>query len=161
MTTEEVTKRLSVLEEKVRVFESLEEIKQLQYRYINAVSLTKWDDVIDCFAEDSTTDFSGWDVIKGKPVIYKQFTEGLSAGHVGREGNLVIHPIISVDGDKATGNWWMFQMWKHKRTGQSLWWVQAIYDGEYVRENGRWKIKYLKWRARNPPPGGPPPFEGT
>ena len=117
MTLEEVVKKLSVLEERLKTTEDIEDIKKLQYRYINCVSLTQWEEIMDCFTEDSTTDFAGWDVIKGKPAIYKQFKEGLSAGHVGREGNLVIHPIISVNGDKATGNWWMFQLWKHKRTG--------------------------------------------
>jgi hypothetical protein len=154
MTLEEIEKRL-------RVVEDVEEIKQLQYRYMNCVIFAKWDEIMDCFAEKSAIDFQGWEPTKGKTEIAKIFKEGLSKGHVGREGDFVVHPIISVDGDKAKGNWLMYMMWSYRLTGQSLFWAQGIYDAEYVRENGQWKFSFLRWRARLAPPGATPPFEGT
>jgi SnoaL-like domain len=36
---------------RVRVTEDIDEIQQLQWRYINALMTTRWDDVIECFAE--------------------------------------------------------------------------------------------------------------
>jgi hypothetical protein len=154
-------KRLTEMEKRLGVVEDVEEIKQLHHQYINCVSRAEWDKIMDCFSEEPTTDFGGWDVIKGREAIFKQFKDGLSVAHIGREGNFIVHPIISVDGDKATGEWWMYQMWQYERTGQSLFWVQAVYDAEYVKEKEKWKISYLKWRSRVAPPGGPPPFLGT
>jgi hypothetical protein len=40
---------------------------------------------------------------------------------------------------------------------QSLFWVQGFYDMDYVRENGRWKIKVMRWTERLGLPGGGPP----
>ena len=85
------------------------------------------------------------------------FQEGISKTHVGKEGDFEVHPIISVDGDTAKGNWVMYIMYFYPRTGQSLFWVQGIYDVDYIRENGEWKFKYLKWRERLGQPGGGPP----
>lgn len=151
MTLEEIEKRLQVLED-------IEQIKQLQYRYLNCVMFATYDDIGDCFAENSTIDFGApGHPIKGKGAIEKFFKEMLAKIHVGKEGNFEVHPIISVDGDKATGNWVMYIMYFYPRTGQSLFWVQGIYDVEYVRENGQWKFSLLGWRERLGLPGGGPP----
>ena len=70
-----------------------------------------------------------------------------SSAHVGREGNFIVHPVINIDGDEATGTWMSYFM-HVKDHGDPLHWMQGIYDCKYVRENGRWKISVLKWRAR-------------
>jgi ketosteroid isomerase-like protein len=164
MALEEMEKRLKAtqealkdLEKRVRVTEDIQEIHQLQRRYVNALICTEWDDCADCFAEDAKIDVYLHDPVKGKAAITKWFKEELSVTHAGKEGDIVVHPIISVDGDKAKGKWLLYMMYAYPRTGQSLFWVQGFYDMEYVRENGTWKISLMKWTERMGLPGGGPP----
>jgi hypothetical protein len=148
------------IKKRLRVLEDIEQIKQLQYRYLNCVMFAKYDEIGDCFAENAKIHFiESRPVTTGKAAIEKFFKDEIAKIHVGKEGDFEVHPIISVDGDKATGNWVMYIMYFYPRTGQSLFWVQGIYDAEYVREKGKWKFGYLKWRERLGLPGGGPPIE--
>ena len=80
MTLEEMEKRLKAtedalknLEKRVRVTEDINEIKQLQRRYVNALICTEWDDAVDCFAKNAKID-----VYLHKPLGAKrQLTSGL------------------------------------------------------------------------------------
>ncbi|OGP53636.1 MAG: hypothetical protein A2Y65_04795 [Deltaproteobacteria bacterium RBG_13_52_11] len=164
MTLEEMEKRLKTtedalkkLEKRVNVTEDIQEIHQLQRRYVNALICMEWDECSDCFAENGKIDVYLHDPVKGKAAITKWFKEELSVTHAGKEGDIVVHPIISVDGDKAKGKWLLYMMYAYPRTGQSLFWVQGFYDMEYIRENGTWKISLMKWTERMGLPGGGPP----
>jgi len=164
VTLEEMEKRLKAtedalknLEKRVRVTEDIQEIHQLQRRYVNALMCTEWDDAVDCFSEKAKIDVYLHKPVIGKAAIDRWFKEELSKTHAGKEGDIVIHPIISVDGDKAKGKWLLYMMYFYPRTGQSLFWVQGFYDMEYVRENGKWKISLMRWSERLGLPGGGPP----
>ena len=113
MTLEELEKRLQATEAalaetqgRLRVVEDIEQIKQLQYRYLNAVMYTDWDIIPDMFAEDGAIKFGkNMDKRTGKAAILEYFKGHIAQHHVGLEGDFEIHPLIKVDGDKATGNW--------------------------------------------------------
>ena len=74
------------------------------------------------------------------------------------EGNYVLHSIISVDGNKAKGNWLLYTMFSQPHKIQirpattadedAPDWMQGYNEMEYVRENGKWKISLLRWRRR-------------
>jgi len=164
VTLEEMGKRLKAVEDalkemkkSVRVIEDIQEIQELQSRYLNALMCTEWDDAVDCFAENAKIDVYLHKPVTGKAAIDKWFKEELSKTHAGKEGDFVVHPIIHVNGDKATGKWLLYMMYFYPRTGQSLFWVQGFYNNEYVRENGKWKISLMYWRERLGLPGGGPP----
>ncbi|MFC1946004.1 nuclear transport factor 2 family protein [Chloroflexota bacterium] len=166
MTPDELEKRLAAtenavkdLEKRLQTTQDIDEVKKLHYRYIDALMLCEWDRITDMFAENSTFDVAGpkgVTVRKGKTDIEKYFKENLALTHVGKEGDVLVHPDISVEGDKATGRWWLYMMYYHPQTYQSLLWVQGVYDMEYVKVNGQWKFSYLKFRPRIEPPDGPP-----
>lgn len=157
MTLEEMAQELQEMGKRLQVYEDIEQIKQLHIRYVNALTFVKWDDVIACFAEDSSIDVQFGGLIKGKVNIAHFFKEMLPQIHIGEEGIFVVHPLISVAGDKAKGNWLVYLMYADHRTWQSRYWIQGIYDAEYVRVNGEWKFGHLQWRPRLEPPGPPPP----
>jgi ketosteroid isomerase-like protein len=164
MTLQELEKQLKEtkdtlkrLESRVRVTEDIQAIHELQRRYVNALIRTDWDDAVDCFADDAKIDVYLHKPTSGKAAIEKWFKEELSKTHAGKEGDICIHPIISVDGDRAKGSWLLYMMYFYPRTGQSLFWVQGFYNMEYVRERGEWKIRYMNWRERLGLPGGGPP----
>ena len=147
------------IESKVKLLEDIEQIKQVQIRYVNYLTTCNWDEIADCFAKDAVTDIGMHGIVKGKEEIDKLFKERVSRGHPGREGNFVIHPLISVDGDKAKGSWLLYLMkqFPHKVLGEHIDWEQGFYEAEYVRENGRWKISYLKFAVRLSSPRPPYP----
>ena len=153
----EAEKKLKEAEKKIQLYADIEQCKQLQNKYVNALARIDWDEITSCFAEKGTIDVQFGGFIKGKPKIKKFFHEMLSQIHIGKEGIFAIHPIITVDGDKAHGNWLMYIMYADHRTWASRYWLQGIYDVDFVREKGEWKFGFLQWRPRLEPPGPPPP----
>ncbi len=160
MNPEEMEKRLQRLEEmenRLKTLEDIESIKQLQVHYVNSLTTANWDDAMDCFAENSVVDF-GNRFARGKPEISKLFREQISEMHVGLEGTFVVHPVVSVQGDKAQGSWLLYIQFCRPRDLPSDMksimgdempdWMQGFYEMEYVKENGKWKISLLKWRRR-------------
>lgn len=145
------------LSDRLRLVEDENEIKRLQRRYVNALMTQQWDDAVDCFAQDALIDVHLHEPIGGRAAIEHWFKEVLSQTHAGKEGDIVIHPIITLDGDQAKGSWLLYMMYFYPRTGQSLFWVQGFYDMDYVREDGRWKITVMRWTERLGLPGGGPP----
>ena len=146
MTSEEMGKRLKIIKD-------IEDIKRLQYQYINILTFAKWDEVAECFTENGKLDLGEGSekgrVIEGKAEITRVFKEGISKAHTGREGNYVVHPVIYVDNDEATGTWISYFMHIRSRGEEPLLhWMQGIYDCKYVKENGKWKFSLLKWRSR-------------
>jgi len=154
----ETRETLNQLQTRVRVTEDIQEIQQLQVRYVNALMCAEWDDAADCFADNAKIDVYLHKPVTGKAAIVKWFKEELSKTHAGKEGDVCIHPIITVDGDRAKGKWLLYMMYFYSRTGQSLFWVQGFYNMEYVRERGKWKISLMNWTERLGLPGGGPPM---
>lgn len=62
------------LEKRIQVLEDIEEIKQLQVRYVNCVINTRWDDVVDCFSKDAVVDLESGSA-RGKTEITKHYKE--------------------------------------------------------------------------------------
>lgn len=145
---------LEELEAKVQMLDDIEQIKQLQIRYVNYLTTCKWDELMDCFDEDGATDFPYPDIglTRGKAAVEKDFRERIAKGHIGEEGNYCVHPLITVDGDRATGSWLLYIQYAKGRKQQNgddmPGWIQGYYDMEYVKKNGEWKISLLRWSMR-------------
>jgi len=86
------------------------------------------------------------DVLRHEPVegtpFRIWFKEELSRPMWALEGDILVHPVIDLDGDKAKGSGALHDVLL-PRTGQSLFWVQGFYDMDYVREKGKWKISVM------------------
>lgn len=149
--------KLGSLESRIQNIEDIEEIKQLQAQYINCVITTNWDEITECFTENGTFDVHAG-IAKGKKAIKKIFVEKLSENHIGKEGLFIVHPMIKVNGDKAKGSWLLYTQFARPRklknklpelpTDDAPDWFQGYYDMEYIKEDGEWKIDYLKYRTR-------------
>lgn len=146
---------LKELEKRLKTMEDIEEIKKLQVQYLNCLIQADWDGVDECFAENGAVDFEQTGVLRGKLAVSKDFRERISKSHIGKEGLFTVHPIVTVEGDRARGSWIYYSLTYHPREFYDFPdpekvpdWVQGLYDMEYVRENGKWKISLLKWRPR-------------
>jgi hypothetical protein len=145
------------LESRIQKLEDIEEIKQLQVHYVNSFIKTDWDEVIECFAENGTFNAHAGSAT-GRAALNKFFKDRDHRNHIGKEGLFVVHPIIQVDGDKAKGSWLLYIQYALPRklkvkmaelpTDDAPDWLQGYYENEYVREEGKWKISYLKFRCR-------------
>jgi hypothetical protein len=153
---------LEEMEKRLRHLEDIEEIKQLQIRYVNCLTTTNWDELVDCFSEDAFVALSKG--FRGKKEIAKFYKGEITWTHIGMEGNYVVHPVITVDGDKAKGSWLLYTLFSqpHKfQVGSMPFatsapdWMQGYYEMEYVRENGKWKISRLDWKSRLTSPRPP------
>ena len=120
--------------------ESIELIKQLKARYFRFLDTRNIEGLQTVFTSDATASFvggdydfqlDGWDQLEA---FYKKSFTGQNFGmHNGH------HPEICVDGDTATGIWYLqdiFVSLEHDITIMG----SALYEDEYRREDGEWRI---------------------
>lgn len=87
---------------------TIEEIRQLKYRYFRTLDLKLWDEFGDCLAEDVVARYGTQAM--DKPLHYDNRADVVEfmSGNLG-EGIVTIHianhPEIEVHGDTATGSW--------------------------------------------------------
>jgi len=119
-------------------FEAIHEIKQLKYRYTRAFDTKDWDLFASCFAPDATGAYGGLDFDNVDDLLAymrKNAREGMYSMHQ------VHHPEIEVDGDTATGTWYL----QDKVMIPKLKFVMegtALYADRYRRTDDGWKIAH-------------------
>ena len=126
------------------------ELRNLQHQYGYYVDEALWDEVTDLFTNDGTMELGLNGVYVGKESIRK-YLYSLTRGKPGlQHGELNSHfqlsPVItlSADGDSAKGRWRALIQAASSFGGASGGdWGEGIYENEYVREGGVWKIKKL------------------
>ncbi|MDR3721520.1 MAG: nuclear transport factor 2 family protein [Candidatus Acidoferrales bacterium] len=144
-------------------------INNLQDAYGYYVDKTKWDEVADLFTDDGSVEIGLRGVYKGKERVraYMHHLGDLKYGTLFNHSQLqpVVH--IDLDGLHAHGR---FRAYMQVGTLNSrAQWGDAVYENEYVKENGVWKIKklhayftyyvnyYKGWDQGGDPPPGPIP----
>jgi hypothetical protein len=140
-------KEIKRLEKKINELEDLEKIKQLHRNYIFYVNQWKYNDVIECFADDAVADLHGH--YEGKKEIAKLFKGNIAENLKGKNwGHFITQPVISIKGNAATGYWlfYCFMGDTPPSTTPHLW-VQARHDCKYIKIGNTWKFSYLKFTA--------------
>ena len=124
---------------------TLEEIRQLKYRYLRCVDQKLWDEMADVFTQDATVDYGTQ--VYGKPLklagrdqIIAFFRANLGPGVI------TVHaagqPEISVDEATATGSW-RFQDTVIVAEHRVVIVGAAFYQDRYERgADGRWRIAH-------------------
>jgi len=59
----------------------------------------------------------------------------------------VTNPILEIDGDRATGRWYLWQPIVFAEGDQALW-MAARYDDVYRREDGVWRFEHVTVKLR-------------
>jgi len=148
MSTEEMEARL-------RRLEDIHEINNLQGRYNHYLSMLMFDKIIDQFAKKDPNikveiaDSGVYEGIEGVKRLFRTFGSRL----FGRKGAsalmMVMTPVIELsrDGNTAKGMWHSFGCYTTvpEETGIVAAWVQGKYDNEFVKEEGKWKFRSLRW----------------
>ena len=135
------------LEERIRILEDIEEIKQLKAKFCNLMDMYGNFDVSEVFTEDAELDY--------RPLLAEKIVgiEAISAlfdpDSVAQWERMVRHqltnPIIEVDGDKAKGVWYMYGVATLIAPDKDIAIVEHLtYEDELRKENGKWKISRIK-----------------
>lgn len=136
---------LERLTQTVTQLEDEDAIENLQRAYGFYIDKARWKDAADLFSEDATFEIEGRGVFVGKPRIFEYLTssspDGLTRGKL--INYLQLQPIVHVapNGKTAQGRWRFLAELGEWQKSQS--WGSGVYENEYIRENGVWKIKKL------------------
>jgi len=124
---------------------TLEEIRQLKYRYLRCVDQKLWDEMADVFTADATVDYGTR--VYGDPLKLAGRDEivGFFRAKLGPE-ILTVHaagqPEITVDGETATGSW-RFQDTVIATEYRVVVAGAAFYQDRYERgADGKWRIAH-------------------
>ncbi len=129
------------LEKRIQVLEDMEEIKKLKRRYCALCDANyDADGLADLFMENAVWNGNELGRADGREAIRQFFQR--APERLPFAVHMVLNPIIEVDGDRATGTWYLFQACTYASTNQAVW-GSARYDEEYVRSNGQWKFQNL------------------
>ncbi len=129
------------LEARIQRLEDIEAIKQLKAQYCAAC-----DDGYDAdrlaslFTSDAVWDGGGtFGVADGREAIRRHFQGASRRVTIAR--HQVMNPIITVDGDTATGHWLLFQPCTNADSqGEQAMWLAATYADTYARAGASWLI---------------------
>lgn len=136
------------LEERVQIIEDREEIMRLRTRYAllndggwNGITTHHdIDGLMEMFAPDATWDGTPINPkVEGKSAIQDLMTGFQATKFVIHN---VMNPIIDIVGDTATGDWHAIIVATEQ--GKALW-VFGKYEEDYVRVEGRWKFKNVRF----------------
>ena len=129
----------------VEELRTIEDIRQVKYRYLRCVDTKLWDEIGDTFTEDATVDYGTR--VYGKPLKISGRDEIIAffRAKLGPEV-ITVHaagqPEITVDGDAATGRW-RFEDTVIATEHRVVIVGAAFYQDRYERGgDGRWRIAH-------------------
>jgi hypothetical protein len=137
--------RAATLSAQVRLLEDQNEIEKLQRIYGFYTDKQMWSQAADLFADDGTIEVGGSGVYVGKDRVLAYLK------HLGpefpQEGRLndrmqlqgIVH--VAPDGRTARGRWHLFA--QEAVWGEYARWGLGVYENEYVKQEGVWKIARL------------------
>ncbi|MGH3411632.1 MAG: nuclear transport factor 2 family protein [Marmoricola sp.] len=122
--------------------EDVAQIKRLKYRYLRTLDLKRWDEFADCFVPEATGDYDGL-VFDSREKLVAFMRENMGPGLI--SVHHVHHPEVDVDGDTATGTWYL----QDKVILPEAKFVlegAAFYDDRYRRTPDGWRIVHAGYR---------------
>jgi hypothetical protein len=119
----------------------MEQIKRLKYKYLRCLDQKLWDEMVGCFTEDAVAEYSGGKyTYDGRQAILDFLRRSMGAESF-HSSHRVHHPELELTSETtATGVWALEDVvvetkWEITIRGA------AFYRDEYVKEQGRWRIR--------------------
>lgn len=157
MKVAEMQARIEALEARLQTMEDIEAIKKLQRAY--GFYLEHWmaEDLIDCFADGpDTTLMIAAGQYRGKDAIRRFFRQG-EEDVPSRKSDIAeyLHQVMQLsgvvdvdpDGKTGKGRWYGFgaNAFPQPEGKVSPGWMNGVYEVDYVKEGGKWKLKKVHW----------------
>jgi hypothetical protein len=154
--------QISRLTHEVALYGDLQAVRKLQFAYGYYMDKCLYDEVVDLFSDTGEVRFMGG-VFKGKAglrrLYIERFRKNFTGGHNGPVygfllDHMILQDIIDVAPDRATalGRFRVFmQAGSHESRKNRppmlplQWWEGGVYENQYAREEGVWKIKVLNY----------------
>jgi hypothetical protein len=120
----------------------------LQRAYGYYVDKSQWEHVADLFARDAVLEING----RGRFIGHERIREYMRHFGPHRHGLLMNHmqlqPLVHVDPDGLHAHARVRALMMVGQMGDHAMWGEAIYENDYVKEDGVWKIARLKaWQV--------------
>jgi hypothetical protein len=147
-----IADRIAAIDAQATRVDDYNRIRNLQRIYGYYFDEALWDQVLDLFSADATVEVGAHGVHAGKESIRRYYL-GLTGGRQGlRHGELNNQyqqsPVITLapDGLSAKARWRvLIQDGVFKQSSN---WGSGVYENEYVKEDGVWKIRRLHFFTR-------------
>ena len=156
MTVEEMEARIKTLEDQVRTMQDIEDIKKLQRAF--GFYLEHWmaEELIDLFADGPDTSLSiAAGQFRGKENVAALCRRGKKSNEeIKPESPEFLHQVMQLsgivdvdpDGKTAKGRWYGFGANALPAEGGIVpGWMNGVYENEYIKEDGTWKFKKVRW----------------
>jgi len=136
----------ATLEARIQRLEDIEAIKQLKARYA-AFCDDDYDEngIASQFTDDGVWDGGPMGCYNGKKAIREFFS--VSDKAVPFAIHHLTNPIIEIDGDRATGRWYLWQPCTFAAGNQGLW-MAGTYQDEYQRIGDHWLFEHVVIKLR-------------
>jgi hypothetical protein len=119
--------------------DTLDELRRLKYRYLRALDLKQWDDFGATLAADIDASYGTRLSFTGRDAVVDFMRSSLGPAII--TVHHCHHPEIEVDGDTATGTWYL-QDTVIITEQRMLLRGAAFYDDTYARDaDGQWRIR--------------------
>ena len=115
---------------------------ELKYRYLRTLDTKDWDGFEGCFLPEATGDYNGL-VFDDRAALVGYMRENLGGGLITL--HQAHHPEIEVDGDTATGRWYLYDRVIVEAFSFMLEGA-AIYSDRYVRTPDGWRVAHTGYR---------------
>jgi uncharacterized protein (TIGR02246 family) len=152
MNNQEYETKLKILEKtleeqqkQIKKFQDIQELQELHTNYAYLLLARDWEKIVDLFTDDAVAILHRRGRFQGKSAIieiFKKVVQNNSSGK-GRDSHVAVQPIIHVDGDKAAAQWLMFVISVDSKGEYENIIQHGRHEIEYVRINGKWRIKYM------------------
>ncbi len=147
---EMLSRRLADLALRAHRLNDEDDVENLQHIYGYYVDRKMWDDVADLFADDATMELGRQGVYAGKASIRRaldQFgPQGLREGEL--NDHLQLQTIVHVSPDGRTAKARGVELTMSGLNGTGGQWGEGIFENEFVKQRGIWKIKALHYYPR-------------
>lgn len=156
MTMAELEEQVKMLGKKVQTLEDIEAIKKLQRAY--GFYLEHWmaEDLADLFSDSPEAQLRiAAGEFTGKAAIRRFFRHGKENTELPKADNPeFLHQVMQLsgvvdvepDGKRAKGRWYGFGANAFRvEKGVAPGWMNGVYEVEYIKENGIWKLLKVRW----------------
>ena len=127
-------------------WQNLEAIKRLKYKYLRCLDLKRWDELAECFSEDATSAYSGGKfAFEGRDAIMEFLRKAMGADSF-LSSHTVHHPEIEFTSKTTATGTWALRDVVIETNADIVIRGAAFYEDEYVKQNGKWKIKSTGYR---------------
>ncbi len=131
---------ISDLEHRIQTIENIEAIRRLKAKYWNSIDIKQWETLSECYAEDVIFDDAHFGRMEGRDYIVKVLKRAMKSVSTAHHGH---NPEIEILTDTTARGRWALNDWV-KIDGQDFMKGCSLYEDEYVKVNGSWKIKKSK-----------------